>query len=288
MRWIWIAAALAVLVQAPCPEALAKAQASNVSITRDVIYGHKAGMALTYDVFRPKQANGTAVVHVVSMGWVSTWTKPEAHIPAYQPLLKRGISVIALYHGSGPKFTVPEAVADVRRGVRHIEAHAAEYGIDPNRIGAWGTSAGGHLALVAGLMADDGDPSAANPTERAGNRLRAIVAFCPPTDMRRFIAFKKRNPALRYDDALAPSISPVLFADAGDPPTLLISGDADRVVDVTHSRAMKAALDRVHVENELVVYPGADHRFEHPDSSKAALYSRDARRRMVAWFVEHL
>ncbi len=163
---------------APTPSELKTA-----TYVRDVIYSHRDGMALTYDVFKPKQANGALVVNMVSAGWKSSWGPPEERQARYQWLIDKGFTVVALYHSSAPRFQVPDAVADIRLGLRHIKLHAAEYGADPGRIGVWGASAGGHLALVAGLMADDGDPAAANPLERSGNRVKAVVAYFPPTDL---------------------------------------------------------------------------------------------------------
>ena len=166
-------------LRAPTP-----AELKTATYVRDVIYGHRDGMALTYDVFKPvKRANGALVVNMVSAGWNSSWAPPEERQARYQALIDKGFTVVALYHASAPRFKVPDAVADVRLGMRHIKLHAADYGADPERIGVWGASAGGHLALVAGMMADDGNPAAANPLERSGNRIAAVVAYFPPTDL---------------------------------------------------------------------------------------------------------
>jgi acetyl esterase/lipase len=272
-----------VQIEPPTSEMLA-----NVEITRDVIYGHKSGMALTYDVFKPTNANGTAVINMISGAWYSTWAPAEARVRGYQALLEKGITVVAMHHGSAPQFKVPEAAADIQRGVRHFKLHAAEYGVDPKRIGAWGASAGGHLSLVAGLQSDDGNPNATDPVLKGDNRIKAVVAYFPPTDMRLFIPYKATAAALDYDDALAESISPALNADMTDPPTLLITGDADRTVPIVNSRIMKEALDKANVKNQLVVYPGADHGWRHADAKKQAEYGADARKRMVAWFVKYL
>ena len=113
----------------------------------DVIYGRKYGTALTMDVFTPKKdANGAAIVFVVSGGFFSSH---EAINPAFAlPLLGRGYTVFAVVHGSQPRYTVPEIVQDLHRAVRFIRYQAHDYGIDPDRIGIAGSSAGGHLALM--------------------------------------------------------------------------------------------------------------------------------------------
>ena len=135
--------------------------ATNVDVIPDVVFEHKDGMALTFDIFKPKaQANGAAVIFIVSGGWVSRYTPPDEAVPRYQDLLDKGFTVISLRHGGSPKYLIPEIVADVRRGVRFIRYNAKRWGIDPNRLGVWGWSAGGHLSLMIGLASDSGDAAA--------------------------------------------------------------------------------------------------------------------------------
>jgi len=262
---------------------------TTATYVRDVIYGHRDGMALTYDVFKPKVANGALVVNMVSAGWRSAWGPPEERQARYQWLLDKGFTVVALHHASAPRFPLTDAVKDIRLGIRHIKLRAAEYGADPARIGVWGASAGGHLSLVAGLMADDGNPAAENPLERSGNRVRAVVAYFPPTDLDVLLQGRPRQAAIDFDESLRASVSPVHFADAGDPPVLIISGGADKGVPIAQSEAMKAALDKAGVENKLTVFPDADHDFYvKDDPAKTDAYALEAMNAMVAWFEQKL
>jgi acetyl esterase/lipase len=266
------------------------AELKTATYVRDVIYGHHDGMALTYDVFKPKKPNGALVVNMVSAGWHSDWGAPETRQARYQLLIDKGFTVVALYHGSAPRFQVPDAVKDIRLGLRHIKLHAKEYGADPNRIGVWGASAGGHLALVAATMADDGDPNAKNPLERSGNRVRAVVAYYPPADLVSLLKGRSKSGAIDFDDSLLPSISPILYVDAKDSPTLILQGDADKTVQLTtQAEPMHAAFDKAGVENKLVVFAGADHDFYvKGDGAKTDGYCTQAMNDMVAWFEQHL
>lgn len=265
------------------------AELKTATYARDVIYGHRDGMALTYDVFKPLKPNGALVVNMVSAGWRSSWAAPEERQARYQLLLDKGFTVVALYHASAPRFKVPDAVADVRLGMRHIKLHAADYGADPARVGVWGASAGGHLALVAGAMADDGDPAAANPLERSGNRIRAVVAYFPPTDLDALLGDRAKSGAIDFDNSLRASISPLHSVDARDPPTLIISGGADKGVPISQSETMHAALDKAGVENRLKIFPDADHDFYvKGDPAKTDAYAVEALSAMAAWFEQHL
>ena len=146
-----------------------------------MIYGRKYGTALTMDVFTPKQgANGAAVIFAVSGGWFSA--HEAISLTFCREFLKRGYTVFAVVHGSQPKYTIPEIIEDMNRAVRFIRYHAADYGIDPNRIGITGGSAGGHLSLMKGAAGTDGDPKAKDPVDRVSSRVQAVACFFPPTD----------------------------------------------------------------------------------------------------------
>ena len=157
------------------------AAAADFTRKEDVVYGRKFGTALTMDVFTPKaNANGAAIVWVVSGGWFSAH---EAINPApIDEFLKRGYTVFAVVHGSQPRFTIPEIVEDMNRAVRFIRYHAADYHIDPDRIGITGGSAGGHLSLMQGTAGDTGNPDAKDPIDKTSSRVQAVACFFPPTD----------------------------------------------------------------------------------------------------------
>jgi acetyl esterase/lipase len=263
------------------------ADAPTYTRTEDVVYGRKDGTALTMDVFRPKAGgNGAGVVMVVSGGFMSSH---EAIRPAFaQPLLDRGYTVFAVVHGSQPRYTVPEIIRDMNRSVRFIRYHAAEYGIDPGRIGVCGASAGGHLSLMLGTAGTDGDPKAKDPVDRESSRVQAVACFFPPTDLLNYGAPGKEmirakdhgksfRPAFDYreldretnlwvpvDDPtrlrqIAREISPVSHVSPDDPPTLIVHGDADTLVPLQQSEEFASKLKEAGVETKLVVKQGAGH-----------------------------
>ena len=124
----------------------------------DIIYRKKQGVALTMDVFRPAKPNGAAVLWMVSGGWVSSH---EAINPAYaKPFTDAGYTFIQVVHGAAPRYKVDEIVEDMHRAVRFVRFNAKRFGIDPNRIGISGGSAGGHLSIMMGGFGTQGDPKA--------------------------------------------------------------------------------------------------------------------------------
>ena len=273
--------------------------------TEDVIYGRKFGTALTMDVFTPKQANGAAIVYVVSGGWYSA--HENINYGLAHEFLKRGYTVFAVVHGSQPKFTIPEILDDMHRAVRFIRGKAAQYKIDPNRIGVCGASAGGHLSLMQGTAGTLGNPDAKDPIDRESSRVQAVACFFPPTDFlnygkpgenaigrgvlkdykapfdfheydsktRSYIPIVDENRLLE----LGKAISPVYHATADDPPTLIIHGDADVLVPIQQSEIILEKLKDLGVPTELVRKSGAAHGW--PDIGKDYSILAD-------WFDQYL
>jgi acetyl esterase/lipase len=274
--------------------------------TEDVIYGRKHGTALTLDVFTPREdPNGLGVVLVVSGGWFSA--HEAIPLALVTPLTDRGYTVFAVVHGSQPKFTIPEILDDLHRAVRFIRSHAADYGIDPGRIGIYGGSAGGHLSLMQGTAGKAGNEQAKDTVERASSRVQAVACFFPPTDflnygkpggdaigrglLEAFAApfdFHEFDPARhKYAEIvdqgriseLGRQISPITHVSSDDPPTLIIHGDADKLVPIQQAEILVQALKGAGVEAELVTKPGAAHGW--PDLPKDV-------DRFADWFDKHL
>jgi acetyl esterase/lipase len=274
-----------VLMIAVVLSAVATQADENVEITPDVVYGHKLGMALTFDAYTPKDANGTGILFMVSGGWVSRWAPPEATMGWLKPMLDAGFTVFAVRHGSSPRFKVPEAVADVRRSVRYIRLNAKRFGVDPARLGVAGGSAGGHLSLMLGTTGDDGDPDAKDEVLRQSSRVAAVVAYFPPTDLRPWVGtgskLAESFPALQFDPDLADDCSPLLHVTEDDAPALMIHGDKDTLVTLDHSEKILKEFEEQKVTAELIVIDGAGHGFRGKDNKRAS----DA---LVGWFKRHL
>lgn len=264
------------------PASQPAASSADISIYRDVIYGHHDGMALVYDVIKPSNANGSAVLYMVSGGWVSRWAEPESRITQFKPLLDQGITVIPVHHGSAPRFKVPEAHADVKRALRHISLNASTYGVDAKRLGVFGGSAGGHLSLMLGLNGDDGDQAAADPVLKGASRIKTVVAYYPPVDLRTLTGPNDRFPALNFPVDQAAGISPILFVDAKDPPTLIVHGDADELVNTSSGQSIYDAMKKAGVKTDMVIIKGGDHGFTNAD------HRAEAGRAMAKWFKENL
>jgi acetyl esterase/lipase len=254
---------------------VATAQHSDLSNrTEDVIYGRKFGTALTLDVLQPAQPNGRGIIWIVSGGWFSSH---DGINPGYvAPLLKRGYTVFAVVHGSQPKFTVTEIVPDIHRATRFIRHNAAKYGIDPNRIGVTGGSAGGHLSLTIGTQGGPGDAKAKDPVDRESSAVQCVACFFPPTDFLNYNAegddavgvgtlkdfkpaFGSRTSTPEERRQLGREISPIYFVHSNMPPVMIAHGDADKLVPMVQAQRFLRRCEEVQVPTKLIVREGRAH-----------------------------
>ncbi|MDG2385110.1 MAG: alpha/beta hydrolase [Pirellulaceae bacterium] len=213
------------------------------SIIPDVVDGHKDGLAMTMDLYAPEKKNGAAIVFIVSGGWVSRWAPPESLQWMFAPYLAKGYTGFAVRQGSSPKYGIPDAVAEVRRAIRFIRHRARVDGIDPERIGVMGMSAGGHLSLMLATRADEGDPTASDRILRESSRVQTVVAFVPPTDLtvavwsaEESLPAYKGFPALDLPIEEAAKYSPKLHVTKDDAPALVIFGTKDKLDPPRHGK----------------------------------------------------
>jgi acetyl esterase/lipase len=261
---------------------------------------------LTMDVFAPKkEANGAALIFVVSGGWFSA--HEQINLDFIKPHLTHGYTVFAVVHGSQPKFTIPEILEDMNRSVRFIRYHAKDFKIDPDRIGITGASAGGHLSLMQGTHGDKGNADAKDPIEKTSSRVQCVACFFPPTDFLNYgekgkdaigrgtlADFKAPFDFKEFDGEkkcfvsvtdekkileFGKRISPIYHVTENTPPTLIIHGDADTLVPIQQAETIIDKLKEAKVPCKLVVKKGAGHGW--PDWQQDTATCAD-------WFDKHL
>jgi acetyl esterase/lipase len=262
----------------------------------DVVYGEVHGTGLLMDVFTPKgKANGMGIIDVVSGAYNSDRRKIRDHTLAqvYSIFCSHGYTVFAVRPGSRTRYTAPEMEAHVKMGIRYVKQHAAEYKIDPDRLGLTGASAGGHLATLAAVTPEEGNPDADSPLLRQNTHVKAAAIFFPPTDFLDWDGkpadFKTLGDLLFLGGAKGHSeeeikeragqISPARLVKGPAVPFLLIHGDADPLVPLQQSQKMVAALKAAGGSAELIVKKGGGHPWMTlPEEVKI----------MADWFDQHL
>jgi len=204
-----------------------------------------------------------------------------------QWLVERGYLVLDIRYTLAPVADWRVPVRDVRCAVAWLRAHAAELGIDPERVTLLGRSAGGHLALLAAYMPDDAPGSCA----ASGGAPWAVIAFYPPIDLLQAYAedddVREGLHALlgaepRTDDQTYRSASPLAYVSSLAPPTLLIHGTWDHAVPLEHSRRLAATLAASGAPVRLVEVPFARHAFDIIPDGLQTLLAHEA----IAAFLE--
>lgn len=251
--------------------------------TQNVVFAETHGVALVMDIFSPTgKKNGLGLVDVISGAFHSDRGKLEDHRRArvFDTFCGDGYTVFAVRPGSVTKFTLPEMLANLQTGIRWVKLHATEYGVDPNRLGLMGASAGGNLCCLAAVRADDGNPKARDPLQRFDSRVKAACAFFPPTDFLQYGLAKlegtkevplpqflaslfstKDGKKLSRDETmeLLSKHSPARLVTSKAPPFLLVHGTADFMVPIQQSERMKGALEKAGVPVKMIVKPGGGH-----------------------------
>jgi acetyl esterase/lipase len=282
-------------------------------------------MALTLDVYRPRNPNGAAVLFINSGGFVSgqarhydslAWDRyrflapTELHlvgdttpIPlleqfSFAQLLASRFTVFDVRHGSSPKFhsspkfQLPEILEDLKQAVRFVRLHAGQWGVDPERLGVWGASSGGYLALFLGFTGDDGNAQASDSLSRVSSRVQAIATYYPAgydfaSDAKRFPDLITNLPALQVDHAVLDSLSLKHHVSASAPPTFIVYGTDDFPFIVEPSESVYVSLTRVGVEARRIAIPGTGHEFRGEDGYHAK-HGRRALQEVTQWFREQL
>jgi acetyl esterase/lipase len=266
--------------------------AGGVRILSGVPYAAIPGIRpLELDLVLPPEGDGPVPVVVFLHG--GGWRMGSRHSlgPSYaagdpfERVAQTGIAVASVDYRLSGEATWPAQLHDAKAAVRWLRARADEIGIDPDRIAAWGESAGGHLAELLGLTIDDaeleGDVGITGPS----SSVSAVVAWYAPSDVAAVATDTGADPAdptTRENQLLgapAPDVperaaqaGPVTHVGPGAPPFLLLHGLADRLVPCVQSDRLFALLEAAGVDVELELYEGADHMWlGSPDAAAKAL-----------------
>ena len=266
-----------------------------VQRTNAVAYGQRGNRTLSLDVLRPANTNGLGVLVLVSGGWKSG---PPGSLGGWiaAPLLRRGYTVFPIYHVSQPDSTVPEIIEDMHRAVRFVRYHARDYGVDPQRLGVTGGSAGGHLSLMLATRGGPGPATAADPVDRESSAVQAVAIFFPVTDLlhlgkstenpgdggppksfRR--GFGPQSTNLAAWKIIGHDASPIYHITTNLPPVLIYHGSADTLVPLEQSEWFQQKAREAGRTVRIVVHPGGKHGW---------LTMVFDVRNFADWFDEHL
>ena len=222
------------------------------------------------------RATTPLVVYIHGGGWNAGDKLSDGYYQLVRAqLLAQGVAVASIDYRLAPKNRFPAQIADVTYAVRYLRANAKKLRIDPDRIAAFGTSAGGHLASLLGTI----DKSAGfdvGALTNVSSRVKAVVdivgpgdltdpAFPPVTDSGIQAAFGV--PGGTAGDTTLAKASPVAYISPDDPPFLIVHGTRDELVPFSQSVSFTQRLKAAGVRAELVQVTGGSHALTTPGQS---------------------
>ena len=248
-----------------------------VKVERDIEYARVGDKALLLDLYVPDKPTAKpmpVVVWIHSGAWAGG--SKRGGCPALG-LVGKGFAVAAVdYRLTRDKVTWPVFLHDCKAAVRWLRGSAKQYNLDPGHIGAWGSSAGGHLAAMLGLTCGD-----KNLEGDVGQHLdqsscvQAVIDWCGATTRASHLAGR---------DGARPSGNPVDYAHAKAPPILIMHGDADATIPFSDSEALRDALQKAGAPVTFHAIPSAGHDFGNAGEETV----RDIVRQCEGFMEKHL
>jgi acetyl esterase/lipase len=243
----------------------------SVEIKADLVYARYGAREMHLDLFLPKQGAGPfpAVLYIHGGGWRGGNKTAFRRQAAY--LATQGFIGACIEYRLSGEAKFPAAVNDAKAAVRWVRANAARYRINPDKIGAAGGSAGGHLVAMLGTTHKVREFDQGGGNENVSSRVQAVAAFNPAVDLVAMgkLAAKEANHPVhtflgatlaerpdRYTEA-----SPITYVDRDAAPHLFLHGNADKTVPYQQSVDMMKKLKAAGVPAELFTAEGAAHGF---------------------------
>lgn len=262
----------------------------NVIVERDVVYGNAGNRPLKLDLVLPKEKSDSPrplIVFIHGGGWFSG--NKSVDVRRVLPFVASGNYVGASvdYRLSG-EAVWPAQIHDCKAAIRWLRANAKKYNIDPERIGVWGSSSGGHLANMLGTSGGVKELEGNCGTPDQSSRVSCVVDFCGPTNLLAAKWFKIRKRLSVVDlllgskieekQDLAKQASPITYVSKDDPPFLIVHGTADNTVPFEQAEMFDKALRKANVSVTFVKIIGGKHGIGEPE----------AQERVQAFFEKHL
>lgn len=214
----------------------------------DVVFARpRRGVTLIMHRYRREDANARAPMALFVHGGAWEHGHPYAHIRRACLLAAHGWVTATTTYRRLPQARWPDPLDDVEEALEHLVTRADDIGGDPERLAVVGDSSGAQLAMLVCLRVPG---------------VRAVVTWCPVTDLRSTPALEAAITRLTHDDAARTDASPVEHAGDGMPPTLSFAGALDEVVPLATIADYHQRLAAAGVANELVVYENAGHAFD--------------------------
>jgi len=245
---------------------------AGVKAHRDLAYVENGHERQKLDLYLPEKAEGPlpVIIWIHGGGWAAG-SKDQCP-PLRQGFISKGYAVASLGYRLSSHAIFPAQIEDCKAGIRWLRAHAKDYGLDPDRFGVWGSSAGGHLVALVGTSGGVKDFDVGGNLD-VSSGVQAVCDFYGPTDLIRFVSTPgfeshatERSPESHLlgglateRKELAAKANPITYVDKNDPPFLIVHGDKDTTVPINQSESLFESLKKVGVSAHFHTIKGAGH-----------------------------
>jgi acetyl esterase/lipase len=235
----------------------------------DVTYCTIENIPLKLDLYFPanRAQPAPALVNIHGGSWSSgdkQRSDTSADIPA---LVARGYVVAAINYRHAPTYKFPAQIQDAKCAVRFLRANAARYNLDPNRIGAWGCSAGGHLVSLLAVTEKSTGWDDVGEYQDQSSRIQAAAPLCAPADITLYDTIARADMLRRVfgsQTGVNPMLvraSPTTFVTKDDPPFLILQGDRDEIIPLAQGEKLYEKLIGAGVAAKIVTVQNGAHCF---------------------------
>jgi acetyl esterase/lipase len=273
-----------------------KTGGAHVLTLKNLVYARAGDKNLLLDLYLPEDS----VVPLPAIVWVhgGAFRMGSKENPRALRLVDRGYAVASINYRLSQEAIYPAQIHDCKAAVRWLRTHAGEYGIDPDRIGAWGSSAGGHLVATLGTSGGVPELEGDLGNLAASSRVQAVCDFFGPSD---FLRMNDVQGSMDHDAPDSPEsqlvgapiqerpdlvarANPITTISPDTPPFLIVHGDADDTVILNQSQFLYRALRVAGLDATFHIVEGARHDFA--DATDAQRAQIDAL--VDAFFDRHL
>ena len=252
-------------------------EVADATIHRDLVYKTVNGAVLTLDLYCPEKFSGALPVIIYIHG--GGWRRGRKEKCPAVGLVQDGYAVASIDYRLTSTAPFPAQIEDCKAAVRWLRANASTYHLDPDRVGVWGHSAGGHLAALLGTSGGVPELEGTGDNMQYSSQVQAVCDSAGPADLlamtnlgpkRTFAIEGLLGGPLEKDKAKAIAASPIHYVSKDDPPFLIVHGEGDRAVPVEQSQRLYEELRKAGVNATLKILPHVGH--------QAVLYGRRQRR----------
>lgn len=242
-----------------------------VTRTGDIVYAEVDGTKLMLDLYTPTGVdNAPVLIYAHGGGWARGSRDNVPHIG----LVPTGYAIASVDYRLSGDAKFPAQIYDLKAAVRYLRANAAELGIDPNRIGASGSSAGAHLAQLLGVTNGSAEHEGdVGDYDDVSSDVSVILSYYGASDFMTILdqstpyGYGVRAPALEAllgglpeaEPELAHLASPIFYADSSDPPLFLLHGDQDPQMPINQSHEIQGKYEELGLPVHFEVVHGAVH-----------------------------